>query len=110
MIRSEEDVCAAYSGDNIKLKLKGVEEEVCQNRVLFNLKDSTENDVFSFSLQDISSGFVLCGLSEPCHVGRVFDAQVGGGPILCVLLQLYDCPRHCADCHPGVQVNHLCRI
>ena len=26
--RVEEDVTAAYSGDNIKLKLKGVEEEV----------------------------------------------------------------------------------
>ena len=28
MIRVEEEVAAAYSGDNIKLKLKGVEEEV----------------------------------------------------------------------------------
>ena len=37
-----------------------------------------EQQVSYYSLQDISSGFVLCGLSEPCHVGRVFDAQVGG--------------------------------
>ena len=31
VIRVEEEVSAAYSGDNIKLKLKGIEEEVCGN-------------------------------------------------------------------------------
>ena len=30
VIRVEEEVAAAYSGDNIKLKLKGVEEEVSE--------------------------------------------------------------------------------
>lgn len=29
VIRVEEEIPTAYSGDNIKLKLKGVEEEVC---------------------------------------------------------------------------------
>ena len=29
VIRVEEEVPAAYCGDNIKLKLKGAEEEVC---------------------------------------------------------------------------------
>ena len=29
VIRVEEEVPAAYSGDNIKLKLKGAEEDVC---------------------------------------------------------------------------------
>lgn len=52
VIRVEEEVPAAYCGDNIKLKLKGAEEE------------------------DISPGFVLCSPQNPCHVGRVFDAQV----------------------------------
>lgn len=28
-IRVEEEVAAAYAGDNVKLRLKGVEEEVC---------------------------------------------------------------------------------
>ena len=28
VIRVEEEVVAAYSGDNVKLRLKGVEEEV----------------------------------------------------------------------------------
>jgi len=34
VIRVEEEVSAAYSGDNIKLKLKGIEEEVCGNPVI----------------------------------------------------------------------------
>jgi len=52
VIRVEEEVSAAYSGDNIKLKLKGIEEE------------------------DISPGFVLCDPSSPCHMGQEFDAQI----------------------------------
>lgn len=50
--RNEEEVNAAYSGDNIRIKLKGVEEE------------------------DISSGFVLCDPDSLCHVGSSFDAQI----------------------------------
>ena len=34
VIRVEEEVAAAYSGDNIKLKLKGVEEEVRDHALL----------------------------------------------------------------------------
>lgn len=40
------------SGDNVKLKLKGVEDN------------------------DILPGFVLCSPDAVCHVGRVFDAEV----------------------------------
>ncbi|CAF3763868.1 unnamed protein product [Rotaria sp. Silwood1] len=48
-IETDSSVC----GENIRLKLKNVEEE------------------------EISPGFVLCDMiHEPCHVGRVFDAQV----------------------------------
>ncbi|XP_076339496.1 eukaryotic peptide chain release factor GTP-binding subunit ERF3A-like [Tachypleus tridentatus] len=39
------------SGDSIKIKLKGVEEE------------------------EVQSGFVLCDADNPCTVGNVFDAQ-----------------------------------
>ncbi|CAF0799038.1 unnamed protein product [Adineta steineri] len=47
----ETDSCVC--GENVRLKLKNVEEE------------------------EISSGFVLCDMiHEPCHVARVFDAQV----------------------------------
>lgn len=48
----EEEVNAVNSGENVKIKLKGVEEE------------------------EVSAGFVLCDVSAPCNVGRVFDAQV----------------------------------
>lgn len=33
VIRVEEDVPVAYSGDNVKLRLKGVEEDVCLKRI-----------------------------------------------------------------------------
>ena len=46
----EKEVCR--SGDNVKLKLKGVEEE------------------------EVSPGHVLCQLKKPCSVCTVFDAQV----------------------------------
>lgn len=52
IMRVEEEVPAAFSGDNIKLKLRGVEEE------------------------DILPGFVLCEPSLPCHVGSKFEAQI----------------------------------
>lgn len=48
----DEETDSAICGENVKLKLKGVEEE------------------------DISSGFVLCDLKDICHVGKIFDAQV----------------------------------
>ena len=40
------------AGDNVKLKLKNIEEE------------------------DVSPGFVLCDPREPCKVGKRFLAQV----------------------------------
>merc|ERR1712127_535459 len=48
----DEETDSAICGENVKLKLKGVDEE------------------------DISSGFVLCDLKDICHVGKIFDAQV----------------------------------
>lgn len=48
----EDEVSQVSSGENVKIKLKGVEEE------------------------EVTAGFVLCDSLEPCNVGRVFDAQV----------------------------------
>ncbi|OWF46504.1 eukaryotic peptide chain release factor GTP-binding subunit ERF3A-like [Mizuhopecten yessoensis] len=42
----------ANPGENLKVKVQGVEEE------------------------DISPGFVLCPLDAPCNTGKVFDAQI----------------------------------
>ena len=48
----EEEVSSVGPGENVKIKLKGIEEE------------------------DISSGFVLCDPNNACKTGRTFDAQV----------------------------------
>jgi len=48
----DEEVTAVGPGENVKLKLKGLEEE------------------------DVSPGFILCDPNTPCTMGRVFDAQV----------------------------------
>jgi hypothetical protein len=48
----EDEVTIVGPGENVKIKLKGVEEE------------------------DISSGFVLCDPTNTCKTGRIFDAQV----------------------------------
>lgn len=48
----DEEVTSVGPGENIKVKLKGVEEE------------------------DVSPGFVLCDPNSPARTGRVFDAQV----------------------------------
>ncbi|XP_053209589.1 eukaryotic peptide chain release factor GTP-binding subunit ERF3A-like [Panonychus citri] len=48
----EEEVNQVYSGENVKIKLKGVEEE------------------------EVSPGFVICDPVSPCNVGKMFDAQV----------------------------------
>ena len=50
--RNEQEIQKGFCGDNLKIKLKGVEEE------------------------EISSGFVLCPPDSFCHVGKIFDAQV----------------------------------
>lgn len=48
----EDEVQQVKSGENVKVKLKGVEEE------------------------EVSPGFVLCEIDKPCKVAKIFDAQV----------------------------------
>lgn len=48
----DEEVILIGPGENVKIKLKGIEEE------------------------DVSPGFVLCAASSPIKTGRIFDAQV----------------------------------
>lgn len=48
----DEEVTLVGPCENVKIKLKGIEEE------------------------DVSPGFVLCDPSSPCKMGKVFDAQV----------------------------------
>ncbi|UYV65957.1 GSPT1 [Cordylochernes scorpioides] len=48
----DEEVNSISSGENVKIKLKGIEEE------------------------EVSTGFVLCDANNPCKTGKIFDAQV----------------------------------
>lgn len=48
----DEEVTSVGPGENVKIKVKGIEEE------------------------DVSPGFVLCDASNPIKIGKVFDAQV----------------------------------
>ncbi|GAB0089865.1 Eukaryotic peptide chain release factor GTP-binding subunit [Sergentomyia squamirostris] len=48
----DDEVTAVGPGENVKIKLKGIEEE------------------------DVSPGFVLCDASNPIKIGKIFDAQV----------------------------------
>ncbi|XP_065357817.1 eukaryotic peptide chain release factor GTP-binding subunit ERF3A isoform X2 [Calliphora vicina] len=48
----DDEVTSVGPGENVKIKLKGIEEE------------------------DVSPGFVLCDASNPIKTGKIFDAQV----------------------------------
>ncbi|XP_035909104.1 eukaryotic peptide chain release factor GTP-binding subunit ERF3A [Anopheles stephensi] len=48
----DEEVTSVGPGENVKIKVKGIEEE------------------------DVSPGFVLCDASNPIKTGKIFDAQV----------------------------------
>ncbi|GLH02949.1 Elongation factor 1-alpha 2 [Gryllus bimaculatus] len=52
MLSDDEEVTAVGPGENVKIKLKGIEED------------------------DVSPGFVLCDNANPIKTGRIFDAQV----------------------------------
>ncbi|XP_018798395.1 PREDICTED: eukaryotic peptide chain release factor GTP-binding subunit ERF3A isoform X2 [Bactrocera latifrons] len=52
LFSDDEEVTSVGPGENIKVKLKGIEEE------------------------DVSPGFVLCDATNPIKTGKVFDAQV----------------------------------
>lgn len=50
--RDEDETGTVNCGENVKVKLRGVEEA------------------------DVAPGFVLCDPNNPCKTGRIFDAQV----------------------------------
>ncbi|KAI1720740.1 elongation factor tu GTP binding domain-containing protein [Ditylenchus destructor] len=59
-----------YAGDNIKLKIKGVED------------------------LDILAGFVVCSVDVPCRAGRVFDAEVALLELKSIICSGYSCVLH----------------
>ncbi|XP_074040731.1 eukaryotic translation release factor 3 isoform X1 [Leptinotarsa decemlineata] len=52
LLSDDDEVNRVIPGENVKIKVKGVEEE------------------------DVSPGFVLCDSINPIHTGRIFDAQL----------------------------------
>lgn len=52
IIKDDEEQSKCFAGDNVKLKLKNIDEK------------------------EISKGHVLCALRQPCSVSAVFDAQL----------------------------------
>ncbi|VDK48461.1 unnamed protein product [Anisakis simplex] len=75
------------AGDNIKLKLKGVEDA------------------------DILSGFILCSSDALCHVGRVFDAEVVILEHKSIIASGYSCVLHIQSAVEEVTVKMvICTI
>ena len=73
---ADEEMTVATSGDQVRLRVKGVEEE------------------------DISIGFVLCGPKAPVHVVTTFEAQVAIIELKNLLSAGYTCVMHV---HTAVQ-------
>uniref|UniRef100_A0A1I7RS94 Tr-type G domain-containing protein n=1 Tax=Bursaphelenchus xylophilus TaxID=6326 RepID=A0A1I7RS94_BURXY len=66
----DNEIDQLYAGDNIKLKLKGVEEA------------------------DVLPGFVVCSPEVPCKVGKVFDAEVMILDYKSIIAPGYGCVLH----------------
>ena len=73
---ADEEMLVATSGDQVRLRIKGVEEE------------------------DISIGFVLCTPKHPVHVVNSFEAQVAIIELKNLLSAGYSCVMHV---HTAVQ-------
>lgn len=70
-------------GENVRLKIKGVEED------------------------DVSPGFVLCSPDSLCHTGRVFDAQIHLLEYKSIICAGYTCVMHIHSCVEEVVVKKL---
>nr|XP_027199766.1 eukaryotic peptide chain release factor GTP-binding subunit ERF3A-like [Dermatophagoides pteronyssinus] len=75
----EDEVSHVSSGENVKIKLKGVEEE------------------------EVTAGFVLCDPNDPCATGRVFDAQVAILEHKSII-----CPGYSAVLHINSAIEEVC--
>lgn len=73
---ADEEMAVATSGDQVRLRIKGLEEE------------------------DIGVGFVLCSLKAPVHVVSTFEAQIAIIELKNLLSAGYSCVMHV---HTAVQ-------
>jgi len=83
IISDEEESEDAMPGENVKLKISGVEEE------------------------DVSPGFVLCSPEDVCNTGRVFDAQIVILEYKSIISAGYSCVLHIHSCVEEVTIKAL---
>jgi len=83
IISDEEDSEDAMPGENVKLKISGIEEE------------------------DVSPGFVLCSMDDVCNTGRVFDAQIVVLEYKSIISSGYSCVMHIHSCVEEVTIKVL---
>lgn len=82
----EEEVTQIFSGENVKIKLKGIEEE------------------------EVSPGFVLCEPDNPCNVAKIFDSQVLILETKSIISKGYSAVLHIHTAQEEVQVIALAAI
>ncbi|XP_012694407.1 eukaryotic peptide chain release factor GTP-binding subunit ERF3A [Clupea harengus] len=73
----------AMPGENLKLRLKGIEEE------------------------EILPGFILCNAENVCHTGRTFDAQIVIIEHKSIICPGYNAVLHIHTCIEEVQISAL---
>ncbi|XP_005098149.1 eukaryotic peptide chain release factor GTP-binding subunit ERF3A isoform X1 [Aplysia californica] len=83
IVSDEEDSEDAMPGENVKLKISGVEEE------------------------DVSPGFVLCSPEDVCNTGRIFDAQIVILEYKSIISAGYSCVLHIHSCVEEVTIKAL---
>ncbi|BFZ03047.1 hypothetical protein BsWGS_06086 [Bradybaena similaris] len=83
IVSDEEDSEDAMPGENVRLKISGVEEE------------------------DVSPGFVMCSPDNVCNTGRVFDAQIVILEYKSIITAGYSCVIHIHTCVEEVTLKAL---
>ncbi|XP_077862239.1 eukaryotic peptide chain release factor GTP-binding subunit ERF3A-like isoform X2 [Saccoglossus kowalevskii] len=83
VISDDDDATVANTGENVKIKVKGVEED------------------------DVLSGFVLCDPVNICHTGRVFDAQIVIIEYKSIICPGFNAVMHIHTCVEEVQIKAL---
>ncbi|KAK6180762.1 hypothetical protein SNE40_008756 [Patella caerulea] len=79
----EDDADEAWPGENVKLKLGGVEED------------------------DVSQGFVLCSPNNLCHTSKIFDAQIVILEYKSIICAGYSCVLHIHSCSEEATITSL---
>ncbi|KAH9495584.1 Eukaryotic peptide chain release factor GTP-binding subunit ERF3A [Bulinus truncatus] len=83
IVSDEDESDDAMPGENVRLKISGVEEE------------------------DVSPGFVLCSPDNVCNTGRIFDAQIVILEYKSIISAGYSCILHIHTCVEEVTLKAL---